>query len=59
MVNWLRKRLHERSTLNGTVLLTTVLGIWLGPMQADIAVSAMSALYGVYETMRDEGSPDV
>ncbi len=51
---WLKRRLRERSTLNGGVILTTLLGVWLGPVQADVVVSALAALYGVYETLRAE-----
>jgi len=59
MTKWLRQRLHERSTMNGTVILSVVLGFWLGPGQADIAISALSMLYGVYEAARNEGIPHV
>ncbi len=53
-MNWLKRRMRERSTLNGGVILTTLLGVWLGPVQADVVVSALAALYGVYETIRAE-----
>lgn len=54
MGKWLRARLGERSTAQGAVLVTAVLGMYLGPVQADIVVQSALALWGVYEAMRSE-----
>lgn len=53
-MGWLRKRLRERSTLNGLSLIATALGMYIGPESAQVVIAALASLYGVYESFRDE-----
>jgi hypothetical protein len=53
-MGWLRKRIGERSTVNGFTLLSSALGIYLGPAEADIIITSVMSLYGVYEAARHE-----
>jgi hypothetical protein len=53
-MGWIRKRLSERSTFNGLALFTAALGVYLGPAQADIIITSIMAVYGVYEGFRNE-----
>lgn len=54
MGRWLKARLAEKSTARGGVLLTMLLGMYMGPVQADIAVQALMALWGVIEVVKSE-----
>lgn len=57
-MGWLRKRLREGSTQRGLAVLAAVLGIYVGPAQADIIIGAIATLYGAIETLREEGDAD-
>lgn len=55
ILSWILQRTKEKSTQRGGALLGLILGLYIGPEQADIVLSALGALWGVVDVVRTEG----
>lgn len=53
-MGWLRKRFGERSTANGSLILTGLLTMYFGPAQAEVVATALLTVLGAYEAVRRE-----
>ncbi|MBL4572929.1 MAG: hypothetical protein JKY86_07630 [Gammaproteobacteria bacterium] len=53
-MGWLRKRLKERSTLNGAAIAAALLSIYVGPESAQAIVYGLAGAYAAYEAGRSE-----
>lgn len=56
LLGWILKRSGENSTHNGAAIVGTVLGIYFGPVQADLIISAVGTLWGAYQVIKSENN---
>jgi len=53
-MGWLRKRLKERSTVNGLGIAAAMLSVYVGPEAAQGIVYGLAGAYAAYEVGRSE-----
>ena len=49
------RKARQKSTYSGLNVLVAILGIYFGPAEVDAIVALVSAAYGAYDILRNEG----